>query len=45
MANRIHVLVCPTRKCGQTVRQFTAAYGLEQSAVSEHFFEASRAKL
>jgi putative transposase len=27
------------------VRQFTEAYGLEKSAVSEHFIEASRAKL
>lgn len=34
-----------TRKYGQTVRQFTEAYGLEKSAVSEHFIEASRAKL
>lgn len=34
-----------TRKYGQAVRQFTAAYGLEKSAVSEHFIEASRAKL
>src|SRR5256886_5290676 len=30
---------------GQAVRQFTEAYGLEKSAVSEHFIEASRAKL
>lgn len=34
-----------TRKYGQAVREFTAAYGLEKSAVSEHFIEASRAKL
>lgn len=27
------------------MRQFTEAYGLEKSAVSEHFIEASRAKL
>jgi len=34
-----------TRQYGQAVRQFTEAYGLEKSAVSEHFIEASRAKL
>src|SRR5260370_3937833 len=34
-----------TRKYGQAVRKFTEAYGLEKSAVSEHFIEASRAKL
>jgi putative transposase len=34
-----------TRKYGQAVREFTEAYGLEKSAVSEHFIEASRAKL
>ena len=34
-----------TRKYGEAVRQFTEAYGLEKSAVSEHFIEASRAKL
>jgi putative transposase len=34
-----------TRKYGQAVRQFTEAYGLEKSAVSEHFIEGSRAKL
>jgi putative transposase len=34
-----------TRKYGQVVREFTEAYGLEKSAVSEHFIEASRAKL
>src|SRR5256885_6545200 len=34
-----------TRKYGQAVRQFIEAYGLEKSAVSEHFIEASRAKL
>ena len=34
-----------TRKYGQAVREFTAAYGLEKSAVSEHFIDASRTKL
>lgn len=34
-----------TRKYGEAVRQFTEAYGVEKSAVSEHFIEASRAKL
>src|SRR3954447_7322840 len=34
-----------TRKYGEAVRQFTEAYGLEKSAISEHFIEASRAKL
>jgi Transposase, Mutator family len=34
-----------TRKYGQAVREFTEAYGLEKSAVSEYFIEASRAKL
>ena len=34
-----------TRKYGEAVRQFTEAYGLEKSAVSKHFIEASRAKL
>ncbi len=34
-----------TRKYGDAVRQFTEAYGVEKSAVSEHFIEASRAKL
>ena len=34
-----------TRKYDQAVRQFTEAYGLEKSAVSEHFIESSRAKL
>src|SRR6266403_5869663 len=34
-----------TTKYGQAIRQFTEAYGLEKSAVSEHFIEASRAKL
>jgi putative transposase len=34
-----------TRNYGQAVRQFTEAYGLEKSAISEHFIEASRAKL
>jgi putative transposase len=34
-----------TRRYGQAVREFTEAYGLEKSAVSEHFIEASRAKL
>jgi len=34
-----------TRNYGRAVREFTAAYGLEKSAVSEHFIEASREKL
>jgi putative transposase len=34
-----------TRKYGDAVRQFTEAYGLEKSAVSAHFIEASRVKL
>src|SRR5579864_869815 len=34
-----------TRKYGEAVREFTESYGLEKSAVSEHFIEASRAKL
>ena len=34
-----------TRHYGQAVREFTEAYGLEKSAVSEHFIEASRDKL
>jgi putative transposase len=34
-----------TRHYGEAVRQFTEAYGLEKSAVSDHFIEASRAKL
>jgi transposase-like protein len=34
-----------TRKYGEAVRQFTEAYGLEKSAISEHFIEASRTKL
>jgi len=34
-----------TRRYGQAVRQFTEAYGLEKSTVSEHFIEASRTKL
>jgi transposase-like protein len=34
-----------TRKYGEAVRQFTEAYGLKKSAVSEHFIESSRAKL
>jgi transposase-like protein len=34
-----------TRKYGKVVREFTEAYGLEKSAVSEHFIEASRTKL
>src|ERR1039457_6917537 len=34
-----------TRKYGLAIRQFTEAYGLEKSAISEHFIEASRAKL
>jgi putative transposase len=34
-----------TRKYGQAVREFAEAYGLEKSAISEHFIEASREKL
>ena len=34
-----------TRKYGQAIRQFSEAYGLEKSAISEHFIAASRAKL
>jgi len=34
-----------TRKYGQAIREFTEAYGLEKSVVSERFIEASRAKL
>jgi putative transposase len=34
-----------TRKYGQAVREFTEAYGIEKSAVSQHFIEASRDKL
>src|SRR3954451_15790881 len=34
-----------TRNYGQAIRQFTEAYGLEKSAISEHFIEASRTKL
>jgi transposase-like protein len=34
-----------TRKYGEAVREFTEAYGIEKSAVSEHFIEASRMKL
>jgi putative transposase len=34
-----------TRKYDQAIRQFSEAYGLEKSAVSEHFIEASRKKL
>src|SRR5947209_18174286 len=34
-----------TRKYGQAVREFREAYGLEKSAISEHFIGASRAKL
>jgi transposase-like protein len=34
-----------TRHYGEAVRQFSEAYGLEKSAISEHFIEASRAKL
>lgn len=39
------ILGLSSRKYGQAVREFTEAYGLEKSAVSEHFIEASRAKL
>src|SRR5450755_2294417 len=34
-----------TRKYGQAVRRFSEAYGLEKSAISEHFIEASRTKM
>ena len=34
-----------TRNHGQAVREFSEAYGLEKSAISEHFIEASRVKL
>src|SRR6266404_1447216 len=34
-----------TRNYDKAVRQFSEAYGLEKSAISEHFIEASRAKL
>jgi len=34
-----------TRNYGQVVREFAEAYGLEKSAISEHFIEASRTKL
>jgi transposase-like protein len=34
-----------TRKYGQAVRQFATVYGLEKSAISEHFIAASREKL
>jgi putative transposase len=34
-----------TRTYGQAVREFSEAYGLEKSAISEHFIEASRVKL
>jgi transposase-like protein len=34
-----------TRKYGRAVREFAEAYGLEKSAISEHFIEASRDKL
>jgi putative transposase len=34
-----------TRKYGQAVREFTEAYGLEKSAIREHFIETSREKL
>jgi transposase-like protein len=34
-----------TRKYDQAIRQFTEAYGLEKSAISEHFIEGSRKKL
>ena len=39
------MLCLSTREYGQAIRQFTEAYGLEKSAVSEHFIEASRAEL
>src|SRR5258708_19721269 len=34
-----------TRKYGRAVREFAEAYGLEKSAISEHFIEATRGKL
>jgi transposase-like protein len=34
-----------TRKYGRAVREFAEAYGLEKSAISEHFIDASRVKL
>jgi transposase-like protein len=34
-----------TRKYGEAVRQFGEAYGLEKSAISGHFIEASQEKL
>src|SRR5436190_11719137 len=34
-----------TRKYGQAMRQFGEAYGLEKSAISEHFIGASRTKV
>src|ERR1700737_4987998 len=34
-----------TRNYGQAIRQFTEAYGLEKSAVREHFIEGTRAKM
>ena len=34
-----------TRKYGVAVREFREAYGLEKSAISEYFIEASQAKL
>src|SRR6516225_2555875 len=34
-----------TRTYGRAVREFAEAYGLEKSAISEHFIESSRAKL
>src|SRR5438552_18847335 len=33
------------RQYGRAVREFSQAYGLEKSAISEHFIEASRTKL
>ena len=34
-----------TRRYGRAIREFSEAYGIEKSTVSEHFIEASRAKL
>ena len=34
-----------TRKYGRAVREFAEAYGLEKSAIREHYIEASREKL
>jgi len=36
------ILGLSTRNCGQAIRQFTGAYGLEKSAISEHFIGKGR---